>query len=229
MYICDWTHWQGNPAPAVRIADEGFGAVKMKAGGATKEGWSFIDPVFASSARAVQEEGSLVPFAFWYLVPGRPVAQAGLFCDLIREANKLYPGHLNGWALELDVEQVGLTAADVANFLESWLALTNEYPIIVYSNKTLWDKCCRDLVGSSFTHHLEEAHWVSESVRYDGSKPYASQHFHGVDPKWWDVDYGGWHEASILQFTNRAVVAGKMVPCSYFNGSRQDFRSLFTR
>ena len=229
MYIADWTHWQGGPAPARQIEGEGFGAIKMKVGGATREGWSFIDPVFERSALAVAGT-QLVPFGYWYLVPGMPIAQCGLYVDTLRKNNWKKSGHLDGWVCQLDVEQSGLGPSDVANFLQAWGDLTNDYPISVYTNATLWKKCTQNAVdGSSYTMFLEEAHWVSDAIRNAEDKPYASHHFRGVQESWWDVDYGGWDKAVMLQFTNRALVAGKRVPCSYFKGDKDAFRSLFTR
>lgn len=226
IYICDWTHWQGTVCPAGKIEEEGFRGIKLKAGGAAHDEWSFIDPTFHESAEQVQAFPGLQPLAYWYLVPGKPIAQAGLFVDLVREVNTIKPGGLEGWGMVLDVEQEGLTHIDVHNFLNAYDKITNQYPpIIIYTNRTLWEKCTKGMNGRFWSAKLEEAHWVPQSVRHDPETPYASQQVKAVPAEWRNVNYGGWKYVSMIQFTDYALVAGKRVPCSAFYGNLDQFRS----
>jgi hypothetical protein len=58
----------------------------------------------------------------------------------------------------------------------------------------------------------------------DPDRPYASHHGRAIDPNWFNVDYGGWRKAILLQHTNNALVAGKRVTASAFNGSKAQLR-----
>lgn len=222
VYICDWTHWQGKPLPASGVAGaEGFGMVKLKVGGSIRQGRFFEDPTFFDSAVALLDEPRLIPSAFWYLMPGRASAQAGLFYDLLSLVD------LPSWAAFLDVEQDGLNWRDVERFRSAWSKLSKR-PLHLYTQRRLWERLGAPVdLGQPMFPVLEEAHWVPASVRNDATKPYASQQAKGIDPAWWKVKYGGWAEANILQFTDTAMVQGVRTSASIYRGTQAELRTLF--
>lgn len=220
VYICDWTHWQGKPLPAKGIAAEGFGMVKIKAGGASQEGPYFEDPTFLDSAVALTHTPTLIPGVFWYLVPGRVQAQAGLFCDMLSSVNL-------PWAAFLDVEQGGLTWRDVHGFTLAWKALTNEQPLHLYTRRGFWETLGAPVgMGAQMFPVLEEARWVPAAVRTNASRPYAGQQAKSIDPQWWMVNYGGHIRADILQFTDTALVQNVRTSASIFPGTQAQLRTL---
>lgn len=223
VYACDWTHWQGEVLPADRIADEGFGMVKLKAGGAKREGWHFEDPYFTRNADALLAEPRLIPGVFWYMMPGRPNAQAALLFDLLQTTEGVSP-----WAVCLDLEEPGVKPADVTAFVSTWWKLTGGKRLWAYTSYRYWQTMAgtHSTWGSNFMPVLEEARWVPESVRKDSAKPYASQQAKAIDPLWWDISYGGWDNPTLIQFTDYALVAGKRTTASIYRGGKDSLRGL---
>jgi hypothetical protein len=219
VWATDWTHWQGVRVPAKQIADEGFGMVKLKAGGSSREGWSFEDPMFQENADALLAEPRLVPAVYWYLVPGHQHAQAGLFMDLL-----INTGAVEKWAAYVDVEQDGLKWFDFMFFVEAWNAITEGKTLSVYTSKRFWTANMEGHDGSRACPVLEEAHWVPEAVRKDPARPYASQQAKAIQPSWWTDGYVGWNPAGI-QFTDNALIAGKRNVAAQYLGSNEELRA----
>lgn len=220
-WLCDWTHWQSITLPAPGVADEGFGCVKLKVGGATREGRYFEDPKFYDNAVALLAEPRLIPGAYWYLMPGRTVAQAALFYDMLSRVD------LPSWGCWLDVEEPGLSWQDVLRFAWAWETLVPNKPLVLYTRKTHWTTLkAPPGAGADVVPLLEQARWVPKTVRDNESKPYASQHYRHVLPTWWNVDYGGWKTAHILQFTDTARVQGKRTVASAFRGTKDELRAM---
>lgn len=217
VWICDWTHWQGGPVPAEVIEREGFGMVKLKAGGASREGRYFEDPTFFRSAAAMAGT-SMITAAYWYLMPGRPSAQAGLFRDMLLATGRR---EIVPW---LDLEQPGVTEADVLDFWGSW-ALMDARPLALYTSKRFWEQTMGTYKGRNRFSVLEDARWVSTAVRSNGLRPYASQHAQAIDPAWWSLGYGGWAGPDIIQFTDNALVAGARTVASAYRGSKVELRA----
>jgi hypothetical protein len=217
-WVCDWTHWQGMTLPAWGVANEGYGMVKLKAGGASAGGRFFEDPKFHENAIALVNEPRLIPAAYWYLMPGRATAQAGLFYDILAG----YGVHT--WAAFLDVEERGLSFADVRKFAIAWERLTAGQPLALYTSRRVW-QTLGEVDGNVFFRFLEEAHWVPEAVRKDPARPYASQQARFIDRTWWDVNYGGWGRANMIQFTDNALVMGKRTTASLYPGTQAQLRA----
>jgi hypothetical protein len=253
MWYCDW-HWRQGIFPARAVEAEGYDLVWLKTGGAdtgdavngTRE--RFIDPTFLASAREVSMT-SMIPGSYWYLTPGRPNAQMGLWYDLLLEAQTAMgrsSAKVRGWALKLDVEAKGLRHEDVATAVATFGDLTGDYPLIIYTNRTLWNRTLpvelrdapSDVSGRSLTPYLEDAHWVAESVRTDPKTPFASQQAKAIKPDWWDLPYGdgtakrygygGWDAANLLQFTDNALIAGKRQMAGLYRGTKAEFAATFT-
>lgn len=251
MWACDW-HWRQGVCPAETIAGEGYELVWLKAGGAVlgdaENGWKerFIDPTFFASAARVGLT-PMIPGAYWYLVPGRPTVQAALLYEVLLEASRTNGRYFMGWAVKLDVEAVGLQYADVEAFVLTWAHISGGYPLVIYTNRTLWNRTLPiewrdaegDRSGAVLSPFLEVAHWVPESVRTDQSRPYASRQAKAIDPEWWKLPYGdgtrkrygwgGWRSATMMQFTDNALIAGKRQMASAYPGDKAKLRSLLVR
>lgn len=216
VWVTDWTHWQGKPLPAQQVASEGFGMVKLKVGGATREGWTFEDPTFLASAEALLQT-NMVPAAYWYLMPGRPKAQAGLLLDTLTKA-----GQVPEWGVYVDVEQAGLTWRDVDGFKEAWSGLTDGKQLSLYASRSFWERNISK--DPPLFDVIEEARWVPEAVRKDPARPYASQQAKAIPGDWWS---DGWAPAGI-QFTDYALIAGKRNVAAKYLGSVEDLRFRVT-
>lgn len=222
VWICDWTHWQGEPLNAQRVQAEGFGMVKLKAGGAQTGGRYFEDPTFFASARALMTS-DMLPAAYWYLMPGRPYAQAALFYDMLQGA-----GGAPHWAAFLDLEQPGVTAYEVSAFAYAWNRLTGGRPLALYTSQRFYTQSFGSERLAPLFRFLEEARWVPTEVRENTARPYASQQAKAIDPGWWDISYGGFSEPTILQFTDTALVDGRKTTASIFRGTKNELHSLLT-
>lgn len=220
VWICDWTHWQGKPLDAERVQAEGFGMVKLKAGGAQREGRYFEDHTFFASAHTLVRT-AMIPAAYWYLMPGRPYTQAALFYDMLQEA-----GGAQRWAAFLDLEQPGVTADEVSRFAYSWDCLTNGKPLALYTSRSFYLDNFGEVGLAFFFAFLEEARWVPMRVRNDPTRPFASQQAKAIDPAWWDISYGGFSSPTMLQFTDTALVDGQRTTASIFRGSKSELRTL---
>lgn len=237
QFICDWSHWQGDLNPEV-VAREGFAAVKLKVGGAIKEGWSYLDPKFLGNAARLRAQperswtgtppAPLGRIAYWYLMPGNPVAQFGLLIDTLEKV-----GGYENWHVQLDVEQDGLAFNDIAAWTVAWNTYTDNTPFSIYTRRSFWlpridanASVMKGLAGGWSTPLLEEAHWVPQAVRVDPAKPYASQQVHSVKDAWWGVDYSGWPRAKFLQFTDNALVDGRSTTATLFNGTRAELMKV---
>ena len=211
QYICDWTEYQKVVCPAEDIEAEGFAGVKLKAGGSSSKGWHYVDPFWERSAKAVLAT-KLLPLAYWYLSPQHPGGQAGTFIDLMTDTDsKFIP--------VLDVEHEDLNWNHVFRFFDVWTTVTSQ-KLMLYTRKNFWTR--HQMVPSAIAWFplLEEAHWVSESVRQDPLKPFASHQAKSVQGSWWNPGYGGYRAATLIQFTDNALVAGQRTCASVYIGSK---------
>lgn len=220
VWITDWTHWQGRPLNARAVADEGFGMVKLKVGGSANS-WSFEDPTFSASAASLLNEPRMIPSAYWYLYPDRPYAQAAMFYERLRSA-----GSIGLWATFLDVEQPGVNASHVRNFCDGWSRLTGGKRLSLYTSRYFYENNIGPDRMAPLMPVLEDARWVSSTIREDPGRPYASQHARAIEPIWWTLGYGGWSGPDIIQFTDRALIDGKRNVASIYRGSRSELRNL---
>jgi hypothetical protein len=227
-FVCDWTRWQRIACPANQLVIEGFGGVWLKATGAgarlNQPAQPFhIDPLFFMSTDNVLAQPNLIPGAFCYLVPGFAGVQAAFLSDVIRKA----AGSVKGWLIKVDIEEPGVTTADVRRFLTVWNELEMGGPIWVYSSRNNWLNKLK-ITGTDYpvmAPYLEEAHWVDAMTRTDPRAPYASQQVKGIKPEWWDVNYGGWKKAGMVQFTDNALIASQRTTCSVFMDSQDRLRT----
>lgn len=223
--LCDWTEYQGK-LNATAVAAEGFAGVWLKCSGrAPRRGTGadpfYGDPWFAENAVALRAS-SMLAGAYHYLVPGFPAAQAGIVYDRMTAIG----GH-RGWMIEVDAEEAGLDARWVLSFVDHWLDLTNGYPVVIYTRRSLWKQWGDVEIIPRNDTSLHEARWVPETLRKDPTLPYASQQVRGVFPDWWDP-YGG-KTPCMLQFTDYALVDGKRTCASVAPWTRDQLRGMLVR
>jgi hypothetical protein len=218
-FLCDW-HWRQGALPAKEIEAEGFAGVNLKSSGAAPTPMAaanqfFVDPFFQQNANLLMSTG-MAKLCYHYLVPGFPSAQAALLYDNLQRVG----GHL-GWMPNLDAEREDLSWYDISRFVQTWNALSNGYPLWVYTRKQLWlSKGWGPLPGT----RLHRAFYVSQAIRDSAERPYASQHALGITSDMF-TGFSSWTEADMLQFTDKALVVGKRTTSSVWQGSRADFIS----
>lgn len=220
VYLCDWTSWQSVRCPVGTIQAEGFGAVKLKVGGSIKHGWSYLDPCFLASWEDLQAS-KMMPGAYWFLTPDNPRAQAGLFVDTLERC-----GGFDNWACWLDVEMLGVTGSTVFDFWKAWQAHTSTQPLMLYTSRGFWTTM-RDVSFSPSVIFpmLETARWVPGTT--DPNRPYASQQVKAMTEAYWTPGYGGWSRATVVQFTDHALVAGKRTTASVYDGTLANLKRGF--
>jgi hypothetical protein len=114
----------------------------------------------------------------------------------------------------------------VIDFWSAWFSLTNGKRLSCYTSKRFYDENLSPERLLPIMPVLEEARWVSTSIRNDPAKPYASQHARGIESHWWDISYAGWQGPQIIQFTDNALIDGKRNVASIYRGSRAELRAL---
>lgn len=221
LWGCDWT-WRQGVCPAKRIEEEGFTYVWLKASGAQAQGGYFEDPTFNQSMESVLST-NLIPGAFHYLMPGRAGGQAAHFSDQMR---RITGDDSTGIMCKLDVEQPGVTAQDIARFCEVWEDIEGRNPLWIYTNKHIWT--IKNQFGSIGHNNplLEEAHWIAAEFRQPGMPATASEQYKKINPAWWETNYGGWPKASMIQFSNYALIAGVRQMASVFHGRKTDLERV---
>ncbi len=132
------------------------------------------------------KRAGLTAYAYHYLLPGDPVAQASIFRSASMSAQMAL----------LDVEQVGLTFADVQRFAKAYAP-----PLTIFTGRGFWaSREFGDPDGSTIGPL-----WHSE---YPNVLPTPLD----SAPEW-HPGYGGWNEALFWQYTDKGVVPGIVHPC----------------
>lgn len=196
-----------------RCEREGFSAVLMKAseGSSNSAGGKYQDPLFNAFAYQVRAT-SMIPGAYHFLRAGDGVAQAELFYARIA-----YHGGPAGWLCACDNE-VDADLDTTMAFYRRWNELTGDHPLIMYSGYWWWQSRGWNL--TSLTPYL----WDS---RYVSGEGYASELFESVPDVWWQPRYGGWSRATLLQYSDKATVAGMTpVDVDAFEGTIGDLRKI---
>jgi hypothetical protein len=233
--MADWSRWQGSIAPGL-LSDAGIDGAWLKASGSAPSGAKpadpfFIDPFFTQNAGLLKNYNAvakkpLILGAFAYLVPGYAEAQAALFHSLLLSVGGPY-----GWAIKVDVEQVGLTADDVDTWYRTWGLLSRHglgdppYPTVIYTQKSKWKDQLHLGQGNGYTPLVEEARWVESAKRVGAPR----EQERGIYADWWDLDYGGWSEAFGLQYTDSAVVGSATTTCTLYWCTPDMFQAQLVR
>lgn len=200
---CDVSHWQG-------VLDwDGLKAAGVARGFAkATQGIGFIDVQYDRNI-AEMRRLSIIPGATHWLEPDNAAAQGRHFMDVV--------GDPTGLALALDVEQAGVSEADVRGWLRT-VRQAGRRRVFVYTRQGFWN-----WIGGpklSLPHHpLWDAGYGSNPAI-----PIEAVDLEAVD---FDVtDYGSWTVATIRQFGSRALFHGKHIDVDCFNGTRADFLRL---
>ena len=205
-WLVDISHWQGN-IDVARIAREGYAACVCKA----TEGTTYTDPTFARNTAAAKK-ARMIPGAYHYLRDGDGAAQARHFHRQVSRQ-----GGPSGWLIQLDCEADGY-GPEMTAWAKEWRRLTNGHPFLIYSGAWWWPRT-RGFRGAGLTPHL----WAS---RYVSGTDTGSKLYQRVPDSWWRPGYGGWEQATILQFSSTGKVAGKRIDVNAFRGTRQQLAAL---
>jgi len=205
-WLVDISHWQGD-IDIARIAHEGYAACVCKA----TEGTTYVDPMLDRNIAAVKKAG-MIPGAYHFIRDGDGAAQARHFYDRVHRL-----GGPTGWLIQLDCESDGY-GTEMTAWTNEWRRLTGNHPFLIYSGAWWWPRT-GGFRGAGLTPYL----WHSDYVEGSG---YGSDLYRKVPASAWNPGYGGWNEATILQFSSSGKVAGRSVDVNAFRGSVEQLHAL---
>lgn len=177
-----------------RLASEGFGFALYKF---TQGVTGYAAPATVDTWIRQTRSAGVIPGVYHWLTSASGTAQADRLVSRIRSG-----GHdPSGLLIAIDVEDAAAppsygVVADCFNRLKQLLP---GHPILLYTGAWWWQP--RGWSGSSLTDHL----WLS---RYVSGSGYASSLYGGVPASWWTPGFGGWPQATMLQFSSRATACG---------------------
>lgn len=174
------------------------------------------DSWYASNARGITETGRLAG-AYHYLYPGDGRGQADAFLGVV--------GSPKGKLCVVDVEAPDTKLADVDAFADRFFDQVPQHPLIVYTGKWFWAGRAFGNPNGSHIGPLWHSHYVSPDVAL-GNPP--AEVYRSVPSSWWNTAYGGWAQATILQFTSSSSVPGISGRCdaNAFRGTPEDLHKL---
>jgi GH25 family lysozyme M1 (1,4-beta-N-acetylmuramidase) len=182
-----------------RVAREGFAWVAVKASQGTSTSWAPGATVWLDQA----ETAGMVAFPYHYLTTAPVGSQASAAKSAAR-----------GRPLMLDVEDGSGNIEQTRSFLAACAAIGQAVPLL-YLPKWYWSK-----IGAPNLAGLPPL----VSSHYSSAGGYASSIYAGVPSTWWS-DYGG-GEVAVLQFTDKADVAGMKVDANAYQGTKEEFAAL---
>ena len=207
-WLVDISNWQGNINIA-QIAREGYSACVCKA----TEGTTYKDPKFDRNIAEIKKT-RMIPGAYHYLRDGDGAAQARAFHDRVKKH-----GGPNGWLIQLDCESDG-NVAEMTAWAKEWKRLTRNHPFLIYSGAWWWPRT-KGFRGAGLTPYLWHSHYVNGTG-------YGSVLYQKVPAGWWKPGYGGWNEATVLQFSSSGSVAGQKIDVNAFRGTVDQLKKLAT-
>ena len=190
-----------------QVRAEGFDfiAVKLSEGTDTYPGQDWLRRAKACG---------LLPAGYHYLQPGNENAQAQVFAGQLRQAG--VSGMLDAEALAADGKTPTLTIAGIRKFLNCAVSCGVSIPLLYLPN-WYWQR-----IGSPDLTGLPRL-WASS---YVGSGGYATAVYESVTPRYWAA-YGGLR-VTVLQFTDRALVAGQNIDANAFMGTRNELAAILS-
>lgn len=194
-----------------RVAREGYGGLLVKA---TQGASGYTAPAtFDDWIRRGRAAGMVVG-AYHWLTSAPAGAQLDHYLGRLAKV-----GGPDGMLCAVDVEDTAAppTWATLRAFVSGWQERTGGHPLILYSGAWWWGP--RGWPGATLTPHLWHSRYVT------GSGP-GSVLYGAVPESWWSPAYGGWAQATLLQFTSSALVAGQRVDVSAFRGTREQLLAL---
>lgn len=192
-----------------QIRAEGFDFIAVKVSEAT-DTYNGIDWLRRGAACG------LIGIGYHYLRPGNEAAQAAVFAGQLAAAGGA-PGMLDAEALAADGKTPTLSTVGIRRFLDACAGLGVSVPLL-YLPRWYWLR-----MGSPDLSGLPML-WASSYVAGGG---FASVLYESVTPSFWAA-YGGL-PVMVLQFTDKANVAGYVVDADAFPGTREQFVSLIAQ
>jgi hypothetical protein len=197
------------------IRREGFDFMAVKVSEGTDQ--SYLAVGSADFLRQGRTAG-LLCLGYHYLHPGDEDVQAKVFTEALSSAG--VPGLLDAEALAADGQTPALSVAAIRSFLDACMRLGASVALL-YLPRWYWDRLGRPSLAG--LPPLWGSWYVDRSVASaPASVMYQSRAAAGWDP------YGSL-EVSVLQFTDRAQVAGQLVDADHYPGTREQFAALIGR
>ena len=182
-----------------QVAKEGFSWVAVKASQGTSTRWAAGANAWVERA----ENAGMVGFCYHYLEAGNVDAQA--------QAAKTAAA---GRPIMVDVEKgSGTVQDDLRPFLGACAAI-GQPVCLIYLPQWYWSQ-----VGSPWLGGLPPL----VASHYGSATGYASSIYTSVPSSWW-ASYGG-GTVAVLQFTDKASVAGLKVDANAYRGTIDEFRA----
>lgn len=160
----------------------------------------------------------LLCLGYHYLHPGNEDIQAKVFAESLRST--AVSGMLDAEALAADGRTSTLTVAGIRGFVDACLALGANVPLL-YLPPWYWDRLGRPSLAGL------PPLWASRYVGTSVASAPASVMYQSHDPAGWN-SYGSL-TVKVLQFTDRAQVAGQLVDADHYRGTREQFAALIGR
>lgn len=196
-----------------RVAREGYSGLIVKA---TQGATGYTAPsTFDSWVRRARAAG-MVPGAYHWLTSAAAGGQLDHYLSRLDAV-----GGPEGMLCAVDVEDTASppTWAVLKSFVEGFRQRTSGHPLLLYTGAWWWTP--RGWPGASLTPYLWASRYVAGTG--PGSALYAK-----VPASWWTPGYGGWPQATLLQFSSRGQVAGQAVDVNAFRGPREQLLALTT-
>lgn len=184
-----------------RVVSEGFSWVAVK----VSQGTAPTDATTSDDWMARAEKAGALAVPYHYLTAGNEAAQAATAKTYAR-----------GRAIMLDVEAGSGTTANVWAFLNAAASIGLRVALLYLPN-WYWNQLgAPSLAGMP---QLVASHYVTGTGA-------ASTLYQSIGSSWWS-GYGG-NTVSVLQFSDRATVAGLAIDVNAFRGARADLAALLS-
>lgn len=194
-----------------QLAREGFDFLSVKV--SEGQGSSFVETGSADWVRRGRAAGMLC-LGYHYLRPGDMNAQARVFRDALHRAGDL-PGVIDAEALAADKKTPTLNITMIRDFYALTRALGADIPFL-YLPRWYWQR-----IGSPSLAGLPPL-WAS-SYPSTRQAP-ASVLYDLVGPERWQTYGGG--VVGVLQFSETALAAGRVIDVNAYPGRRESFAAL---
>ncbi|MGH3788930.1 MAG: glycoside hydrolase family 25 protein [Pseudonocardiaceae bacterium] len=197
------------------IRREGFDFMAVKVSEGTD--WSYLAAGSADFLRRGRMAG-LLCLGYHYLRAGSADSQARIFANALRAAG--VPGMLDAEELASDGRTPALTTVGIRSFLQACQRLGAGVSML-YLPRWYWERLGRPSLAGL------PPLWASRYVNLSVPSAPASMMYQSYAPAGWD-SYGSLG-VEVLQFTDRAQVAGRLIDANHYRGTRAEFAALIGR
>lgn len=197
------------------IRREGFDFMAVKVSEGTND--SFLAAGSADFLRRGRAAG-LLCLGYHYLHAGNEDTQAKVFAEALRSTG--VPGMLDAEALASDQRTPTLSVAGIRSFLDACRRLGATVPLL-YLPRWYWDRLGRPSLAGL------PPLWASRYVGPNVPSAPASVMYSSHPSAGWD-SYGSL-PVEVLQFTDRAQVADRLIDADHYRGTRAQFAALIGR